>query len=1037
MSNFREGIRLTVTPNIKDHMSDDKRFVPLKSLVGPFSFPIDMFQRRLQVGNQTLGDFAHYESNQMKRAISFNYKKLMDVFVRMFEELFYQADDSKRRIEARYVHLLARTKDREDHSTWIRDQVDLAAAYEKIESFVFFIEVCRRENADNDDPAELNLSDTDDIVQETFVNVRSERRSTGDEMEVKRRRVLATKLQATYNCQQPKVYDCTRDSCDLSAIFTNPVDFGRVILAAVTPVTVQTNRDAKARLCDLEYAPSKVFSAHLAYMASINEGAATGDRMPTEFIKFHEDSRQMCLDLCAGLSFGLEPPQIRLEMFRNVGFPDIRQTEQPDVVPYPDDATLLRAAGLELDNTVQVKGVSAFTSARDKLKPSLRATELYCANPNISTEEKLRFRLNWQERAFILYKSMVYSPRSAVGRSVKAMMREWETETEKDRPCGRVGILIPQVPLEHFPNLDLQQNYLANLYVFAEKAGVFCQHSNFLGMLIDSRYACRKGSGMKSPPPHTILFGSPGSGKSYCLEMAKFCIQGESYAVFAKWVDSTSALSWAVVNDEEPDNPDTTQTQIAIMWDEVPAQKLGAGGDKKRGEGSDEVCRTKSMCTKSSLDFQRNTEIKRADGTTGRGLEEASITNECVFLGGMNRPPYDVNPAFLRRFMFKAALTHKRADDKTLADAKAKADEQDPKVEEMVMALRCNARIHLVVAGAEYDGIIKEPCLKAFDILSARFEAEVKAVTSVNHFTDRLANARERLRLFTRMVAVFETYQTFDQPQVMSFGALVSKLPEVERRSVAGERITLAMLSSLEDMIFPLMHKIVLQSIKQRWGDDQGVLDELRADGFKNQNPGRYAKLPIDKKNAYRQKKDESVADCGVRVLMAEVATIIDKAAGAYEMNGTKELAKAAVLELTAICDPEYPVICFEEEQASDDGGAGVGGDVLIYVSLTRLATLDVTLADIIKKLAKPGGTQLTMIPHRVPETIAILPQFPIAFDDGLATIDDESLDNRHFKERCAKIFQNEDEAYHPTRSKAPTTNHQFPKTIIATLPVV
>jgi hypothetical protein len=355
MSNFREGIRMTVTPNVKDHLSDDKRYVPLKSLVGPFSFPIDMFQRRLQVGNQSFGDFAAYESNQMKRAISFNYKKLMDVFVRMFEELFYQSDTSKRRIEARYVHLLARTKDKEDHSAWIRDQVDLAVAYEKIESFVFFIEVSRRENAEGDDNADISLSDLDDIVQETFVNVSSERRSTGDESEVKRRKVLAMKLQATYNCQQPKVYDCTRESCDLSAIFSNPVDFGRVILAAVTPVTVMTNRDAKARLSDLEYAPSRVFNFHSAYMASINEGSATQDRVPHEFIMFHEESRQMCLDLCAGLSFGLEPPQIRLELFRYLGFPDIRQTEQPDTVPYPDDATLLRAAGLELDNTVQVR----------------------------------------------------------------------------------------------------------------------------------------------------------------------------------------------------------------------------------------------------------------------------------------------------------------------------------------------------------------------------------------------------------------------------------------------------------------------------------------------------------------------------------------------------------------------------------------------------------------------------------------------------------------------------------------------------------
>jgi len=35
------------------------------------------------------------------------------------------------------------------------------------------------------------------------------------------------------------------------------------------------------------------------------------------------------------------------------------------------------------------------------------------------------------------------------------------------------------------------------------------------------------------------------------------------------------------------------ETQIAIMWDEAPAGKLGAGGDKKHGEGSDTVSQTK------------------------------------------------------------------------------------------------------------------------------------------------------------------------------------------------------------------------------------------------------------------------------------------------------------------------------------------------------------------------------------------------------------------------------------------------------------
>jgi hypothetical protein len=1024
MAHFREASRLAVSPNIAESMSDEKRYVPLENLVGPYTFQIDMFQRRLQVGNQSFGDFAPYESNQMKRAVAFNYKKLMDMFIRTFEELFYQGDDSKRKIEAKNVYLVCRTKDREDHSAWIREQTDLAAAYGKIESFVFFIEVCRRDDT-VDEGLAMNLSDLDDIVQRTFIQIGAERRPTGDEHEIKRRKVTATKVHANANCQQLGTYDHTQESCDLSGIMSSPVDWGRVVHAAVAPVAVCINRDCKANLSDLEYAPSRMFSAKSVYDAAVDEGSAAPDRVPREFVTYHEASRQTCLDLCAGLSFCLEPPQLRLESFRLVRLPDIRQTDQADVVPYPDDATLLRAAGVDLDNTVQIRGVSGFTVARDKLAPSLAALDEWCASTTFSMDAKRKRRWDWQGRALIVYKSIVYGPRGAIGHSVKAMVRLWEMETEKDRPCGAVGILVPPVRLEVFPNLDAQQNYLANLYVFAEKAGVFCQHSNFLGMLIDSRYACRKGSGMKYPPPHTILYGSPGSGKSYCLEMVKLCTQGDSQPVFAKWVDSASALNWAVVNEEDPDNPDTSQAQVVILWDEVPAVRLGAG-DKRKGEGSDEVSRMKSMCTKPELTYERNVEVKRADGTVGRGLEKASITNECVFFGAMNRHPMDVNPAFHRRFQFKVALANERADGVTLEDAKAVSNTADPFAAAWVDALRFNAKMHMVVAGAEYAGIILPPCLRVFDRLSAVFETEVRKITTVKHLTDRISNARERLRLFTRMVAIFETYQQ-GPPKVLSFDELVSRLPDVERRSVAGERITLAMLSGLEDVTFPLMHKIVLQSVLQRWGEN-GTLDQYRANGFRDQVPGLYAKMPLEKRAAYRQKKDESMVECGVRVLMEHVKMNINKSAGAYKLEGAMELAKSAIVELTTIQDPEHPILVFDEDVVGDAAEQGGGGDLAVYVSLERMRNLHVTLADIIRKLSKPG-TQLTMIPHHVTGTSAILPQFPMAIEDGTAEGDIE--DGALFATRCASTFHRVEQAYSPMHAKKATTAHKFPRTLI------
>lgn len=458
MASQREAIRMTVTPNTEENMNDEKRYVPLKNLIGPFTFPLQYFQRRLQIGNQCFGDFAAYESNSFKRATSFNHKRLLDVFVRVFEKLFYQPEESKRKLEARYAYCLVRTTDRQDHSMWIRDQIDLADSYDKVESFVFFIEVCRRAN--EEEPGEnLDFSDLDDIIEETFLDVGMDRRSTGDEQEIKRRKTLATKLHASYNCQQPNVYDCTSESCDLST-FMNPVDFGRVLLAVGVPITVSANRDSKVRLGELDYAPSKVFDAYGVYMRSVEEGSLETERLPSEFIVYHEETEQMCLDLCAGLSFDLEPPQIRLELFRYLGFPDVRQTNQPDVVPYPDEATLLRAAGLELDNTVQMKGVSGFARARDKLALGLRRLEDRLP-AEVHMEAARNARLDWQKRALIVYKSMVYGPRSAVGKSVKRMIKELEIETEQERRCGSVGIEVAPVDLIVYPNLDAQQNYLA------------------------------------------------------------------------------------------------------------------------------------------------------------------------------------------------------------------------------------------------------------------------------------------------------------------------------------------------------------------------------------------------------------------------------------------------------------------------------------------------------------------------------------------------------------------------------------------------
>jgi hypothetical protein len=64
----------------------------------------------------------------------------------------------------------------------------------------------------------------------------------------------------------------------------------------------------------------------------------------------------------------------------------------------------------------------------------------------------------------------------------------------------------------------------------------------------------------------------------------------------------------------------------------------------------------------------------------------------------------------------------------------------------------------------------------------------------------------EQAKILTRMIAVFETYQQEDQ--VLSFDQIIARLPEVEKRSVAGERLCLTVLSGLDDVVFPLVRPV-------------------------------------------------------------------------------------------------------------------------------------------------------------------------------------------------------------------------------------
>ena len=107
----------------------------------------------------------------------------------------------------------------------------------------------------------------------------------------------------------------------------------------------------------------------------------------------------------------------------------------------------------------------------------------------------------------------------------------------------------------------------------------------------------------------------------------------------------------------------------------------------------------------------------------------------------------------------------------------------------------------MLVATAEFCGIIMPPDLTIWNTLVPRFRAAVGKYVTVTNFNDRISDARMRLMLLTRMIAVFETYQSDEGQTILTFDQIASKIPEVERRSLAGEHLCLSVLSSLDDTV--------------------------------------------------------------------------------------------------------------------------------------------------------------------------------------------------------------------------------------------
>ena len=1000
-------------------MSEDERFVPLRSLVGPFDFPIDFFRRKLQAGNQNFGDFARYESDASQSAKAFCHKKLMDVMLFIFDRL----RNGPKRLVARKVYCLVRMRESAiaegKDAEWLRNCGDLSDAYAAVRTFSFFIEVEKKTegNDDVDDDVETDFKDLDDIVQGLYRPAENEEGATKPPpVDPAKKRKRGNEAFLAGKNQQGLLFNIDNTSSDLSETITSNFIFGQTICGAIGNYRV-TDGDQQKDLRDLPYAPSRVFNLQALWERCGDGIIAEEERLPREFIA-QTEVHGPCIDLCKGLSFGVLTEDFKRGHFGLLAFPDIRKTDEDYNLPIPDDDTMTAVVDIDMDMSVQAEGVSAFLATRQRLAPSKKAATEACKSNELSRKEKFDLRSQWQEQALVPYKS-VFNERAAIAFSIKNMVKEWEQLNEKDHGPGQgAGIPVTAVRVKSYANLDRQAEYVAALYDLSETMGFYCHHSIFIAMLIDARFAVRKGD---QKGPHTILFGGPGSGKSRILLLVQFLMQSDHRPVFCCRLSNMSRLSWAVADAKNPENPETCQTNIAIFWDEVPASFLGAS-DARRGEGDDTTAIMKEMLSAFTLSWRRNIEIVNADGTKGRGFEEKTISNEPVFFGGMNRAPNTINPAFRRRVCFKTCVQFERADKVTFEVVQQRDDATKDSEDRLrwVEGLRMNTRLNLLVAMAEYCGILLPPSLEIWFDLLPRFKAELNKYVTVQNFNDRLKDAETRITQLTRMIAIFETYQS-GEDAVLSFDQIISKLPEVERRGIAGERLCTTVLSSLEDSCFPLMQKIILHAIIAKWPD----LEDEAVDGIymkNNEAVGNYARLPI---NAARPKNKEQVSECAARIVHQELRAIIQSETKRYKVDDSADnLSEAAVLELMSVLSPDHPVMVVKEDPSDQT--------ISVFISLNRLKTVDVSVTDIIEKIARPG-TQLMMMPHQSPK----LPQFPSYMDDGSAT--GGITDEQAFQNRCRVLHLDPEEArplYHHVRpdKPAPADNTQYPKDRVAAL---
>ena len=173
--------RLTNIPNMADQMNDAQRLVAFSALVGPFDYLLSSFERKLQMGNQLMGDMGKFDSNALCAAKAFTSKKLMDVMLRIYDRMHH----SPEHLEAKSIFCLVRLKPQAiaegKDAEWVRNCDDLEEAYTAVDRFSFYFEVILKNDVDmwscgvpHFYDFTANMRDLDKIVAESFKKVKDD-----------------------------------------------------------------------------------------------------------------------------------------------------------------------------------------------------------------------------------------------------------------------------------------------------------------------------------------------------------------------------------------------------------------------------------------------------------------------------------------------------------------------------------------------------------------------------------------------------------------------------------------------------------------------------------------------------------------------------------------------------------------------------------------------------------------------------------------------------------------------------------------------